>query len=731
VTTSSGGFVVKLTAKFVLLLVGVPFIILVVTSLITFNIQHNALQREIVAQQQYFLDEVTAGVRGELAKWEQKAKDIASLPIVRRMLENPPGLVYREDEFAELPGYDEYIETINGFVDEGVALAYIISEETGALLINTWIQVPDGYDGRDKEYYVGPAEAGGTFVTEPYLNPEGVENTDPTAISVAYPIIVDGETIGVVSLDIGLGPIVSYLEAKSEENNNALLSLYTDSGSIVYDPEITDFSQLYNMYELADQLGVEDPEAVINRMLSGDRDYFRIKRAGGDDFVFTSPVDGTNWIAVLGFPVSVINTKVVAAVLPVTIGTTAIILLALMGVSFLINRWIIRNILSVSGLLEQVSSGDLTVRVEGKILSRKDEIGTLGRSLKSMVGNVREIVAKVHTASRNIAGGSSQVSDTAQQLSSGAVQQAASAEEVSSSMEQMNSNIHQNADNSSQTEKIAIQAAIDAKESGETVTQAVLAMNKIAEKISIIEEIARNTNLLALNAAIEAARAGEQGKGFAVVASEIRKLAERSQKAAAEITDLAKETVDVSEGSRARLEKLVPDIQRTSELVEEISGASREQQIGVEQITTAIQQLDNIIQSNAASSEELASTSEELSSQADELLGTIEFFKLGAAYELDQGRKTLPGPSRVGAKEKPAKPKPTARPQQSAPRPAPARPAPAKAAPSNPAPAEPAPAKPAPKAVPPKENGADGETGITLRFDEDVEALTDDDFGTF
>lgn len=195
-------------------------------------------------------------------------------------------------------------------------------------------------------------------------------------------------------------------------------------------------------------------------------------------------------------------------------------------------------------------------------------------------------------------------------------------------MEEMNSNIGQNADNSSQTEKIAIKAANDARDSGEIVNKAVEAMTKIASKISIIEEISRSTNLLALNAAIEAARAGEHGKGFAVVASEVRKLAEQSQVAAGEITELASITVSLSQDSGEKLSKLVPDIQRTAELVQEISAASNEQQIGVDQITSAIQQLDKIIQNNASSSEELASTSEVLADQAEQLNKTIQYFKI-------------------------------------------------------------------------------------------------------
>jgi methyl-accepting chemotaxis protein len=203
-------------------------------------------------------------------------------------------------------------------------------------------------------------------------------------------------------------------------------------------------------------------------------------------------------------------------------------------------------------------------------------------------------------------------------------------------MEEMASSIRQNTDNAMQTEKISIKSSIDAKEGGKAVTETVAAMKEIATKISIIEEIARQTNLLALNAAIEAARAGEHGKGFAVVASEVRKLAERSQSAAGEISSLSTRSVAIAEQAGEMLTKMVPDIQRTAELVQEITASSKEQDTGAEQINKAIQQLDQVIQQNASASEEMASTSEELSSQAEQLQHSISFFDIG-----NSGRRVL------------------------------------------------------------------------------------------
>ncbi|MFO7597907.1 MAG: methyl-accepting chemotaxis protein [Desulfocurvibacter africanus] len=304
-------------------------------------------------------------------------------------------------------------------------------------------------------------------------------------------------------------------------------------------------------------------------------------------------------------------------------------------------------------------------------IEQRDEIGKLADSLRGMVGKLREVVGEVMAASENVASGSGELASSAEMISQGTTEQAASIEEisagteeisssieeisasieeVSASMEQMSANIRQNTENARVTEQTAVKSAENARKGGQAVAETVRAMKDIAQKISIIEEIARQTNLLALNAAIEAARAGEHGKGFAVVAAEVRKLAERSGTAAAEIRDLSGGSVAVAEDAGRMLELMVPDIQRTAELVQEISAASREQDAGAEQVNTAvqqldktiqqlngaiqqlsgaIQQLDTVIQQNASAAEEMASTSEELSSQAEQLQSTISFFSLG------------------------------------------------------------------------------------------------------
>lgn len=348
---------------------------------------------------------------------------------------------------------------------------------------------------------------------------------------------------------------------------------------------------------------------------------------------------------------------------------------AVIGLSILItiflavqlSKYISTSVKSLDAIASRLALGDININISESMTEKKDEIGSLALSFKEMADNIkeqaltadklaqgdltaeaspksaddvmgnslnrmitklREVVESVKNASDNVASGSREISVSAEGMSQGATEQASSAEEASSSMEEMASSIKQNADNSLQTEKLAMKSANDAKEGGKAVNDTVAAMKEIAGKISIIEEIARQTNLLALNAAIEAARAGEHGKGFAVVAAEVRKLAERSQVAAGEIGRLSSTSIGVAEKAGEMLKQIVPDIQKTAELVQEISAASVEQNSGAAQVNSAIQQLNLIIQQNASSSEELSSTAEELTSQAGQLQQTIAFFKI-------------------------------------------------------------------------------------------------------
>jgi len=287
-----------------------------------------------------------------------------------------------------------------------------------------------------------------------------------------------------------------------------------------------------------------------------------------------------------------------------------------------------KGLAKIAALTAAVADGDLTQKGH---IDTNDEIKDLVDTVNTMIERLSGVVSNSMIASDNVSAGSEELSATAQQVSQGATEQASAAEEASASMEQMAANVKQNADNAAQTEKISRQSAKDAEVSGQAVSRAVSAMQTIAEKITIVQEIARQTDLLALNAAVEAARAGEHGKGFAVVASEVRKLAERSQTAATEISAVSTETMRAARDAGDMLTQLVPNIRKTAELVSEISAACREQDIGASQINEAIQQLDKVTQQNASASEQMSSTSEELSSQAEELQSTIAYFRVDAA----------------------------------------------------------------------------------------------------
>ncbi len=324
-------------------------------------------------------------------------------------------------------------------------------------------------------------------------------------------------------------------------------------------------------------------------------------------------------------------------------------------IGFLTAKHIVDPIVLFEKQLKKVAEGDLSETdtddgVRTKMMKRKDEIKDLYVSVDLLLVNLRQVIGSVRVAGENVASGASQISTGSQSISADTAAQASFAEEISSTVEEMASNITRNSDNASQTDGIAQHVLEESRRGSEAVSKTVEAMHAIAEKIQIIEDISNQTNRLALNAAIEAARAGDAGRGFAVVASEVRKLAERSQVSAAEIAELSTKSVEVAEQTGSIFESLVPDIEKTAELIQEIAAAAREEDIGAKQINKAVIELDSTVQKSATASEEFASLSEEMSSQAVALLDSLAYFKL--SDDKKQGNSHSAGRTRA----KPAKP---------------------------------------------------------------------------
>ncbi len=349
---------------------------------------------------------------------------------------------------------------------------------------------------------------------------------------------------------------------------------------------------------------------------------------------YFEPIDA---FVTVGFYTSEMNkvlSQIRITILLVTLITVALVILVL--------RTIVQSVVVAlrKGVefAKQVAVGDLTATVD---VYQKDEIGELADALRNMVEKLKDIVENIQSGADSISGAGFEVSSASQQLSQGASEQASAAEEVSSSMEQMAANIQQNTDNAQQTEKISLNVSTGVQKVGNASKESLESIRNIAEKIGIINDIAFQTNILALNAAVEAARAGEHGRGFAVVAAEVRKLAERSKIAADEIVTLASKSVNVTEEASELMANLIPEIEKTAKLVQEISAASIEQSSGSDQINSAIQQLNQVTQQNAAASEELATSSEELSSQAEQLKELISFFRVESKSTASSFRKTI------------------------------------------------------------------------------------------
>jgi methyl-accepting chemotaxis protein len=484
-----------------------------------------------------------------------------------------------------------------------------------------WVP-PKDYDQSIRVWFIGATQSSTVYLTDPYVDLITNKLVVSVAKKVTYP---DGKTDGAVGMDLFITKVGEIVSAKKLSTNGKTYLINKDG--------------LYITNEKAEAIlkdnlfGVKELSGIKNEVL-GKPSSFGIL-AGAGIYYASTVYPGTSWILVSYGPLSDIYGDLYAFLTRIIVIAALCLLLSGIAAAFMA-RSISKPIATVTNANLRFAEGDFTLSdfrgaAVDSIRKRGDELGQTIKAIDSMVSSITEALSRIQVIASQVSTGAAQVSETAQTLSQGTTEQAASAEEVSSSVEEMNATIRQNSDNSLATESIANKTAIDAAEGGAAVVASVAAMKEIAGKIGIIEEIARQTNLLALNAAIEAARAGEAGKGFAVVASEVRKLAERSQSAAGEITTLSKNTVVSATKAGEIITRIVPDIKKTADLIQEIASASREQSTGVDQIGKAMQQLDAVIQQNASVSEELASMAEELSGQALQLGESIAFFKIHSA----------------------------------------------------------------------------------------------------
>lgn len=468
---------------------------------------------------------------------------------------------------------------------------------------------------------------------ESLTNPSGT----PLIISLTAPIFnADKAFIGIAGIDVTLDTIQGIV-SKAVLYKTGTLTLYSGDGTI---------SGARDAALVGKKASELETDAGFLKNLSARQEFSmaRTLKSGKEGLTIGVPMEpgatGAVWMMVADIPTQEILGPVRSLViLIVVIGAIAVAVVVL-SAAFL-SRTITKPLSKALQVADGLASGDLSQSIGN---ASRDEVGRLLTALRHMIERFRDVVGLVRTASDTLVTSCSELDASSQSLSQGASEQAASSEEVSSSMEQMASSIKQNAENAVESEKLAARVSREASDSGTLVSGTVSAMKDITAKVSIIEEIARQTNLLALNAAIEAARAGESGKGFAVVASEVRKLAERSQKAAGEITQFTRTSVEVAEKAGDMLMKLVPDIKKTADLVQEISASSMEQNTGAEQVGKALGQLDTVTQHNAASAEQFASTAEALKEQAVALQKSIMFFKTEEAGEITAAeRPLLPG----------------------------------------------------------------------------------------
>ena len=528
----------------------------------------------------------------------------------------------------------------------------------GKVLWEAWA---DGYEAED--YYRIPVTTKEPFITDPYWYETATGKY--LLVTIAIPIIPKGEVLGIVTVDVDM---TSYVEMMKRVRPYGVgdTAVFNSNGTVVSHIEPERIGR--HMEETEKDVVGENIGPMVEAAENGEMFEFTIDLGFREGLVigrltpFTIgdyPGSFSYAAAVpLNIPLADIN-KLIKIIIISFIG--AVILIGLF--TYFFTDYLTKPVVVISEFLDKkLTEGILFEELEAKLTRKGDEIGVASRSTNKLISKLREVISGIQEAASQVVSGSSQISDSSQRISTGASEQASSIEELTSSMEELAATITQNSENADIANSKASKVTADAQRSGEAANGANDLITRIAEKISIIGEFSRNTNMLALNAAIEAARAGEEGKGFAVVAQEIRKLAVNSQAAANEIMGMAGTGVKAVENVKEIIDSIVPELQETSQLIQEITAASAEQSQGAEQMNSALQQMNTIVQDNASVSEELASMAEELNAQAEGMNTAVGFFRIdkkSARQKTETGTGYRQEPrERVSAGPQPAGPEP-------------------------------------------------------------------------
>ncbi len=596
----------SIRANILLAFGGVCIAVIAVLSVAIFTMVSNTITEDIRERQLHtFIESSQSDLRNEFENAIETSLSLAQDPTLIKWFENEDDEVLKQLLLSRLD------MTVNG-------LGYFTVFAVNAATNNYWAEGFKMLDtvsesDPDDSWFFDSMNSGKKILTNFDYN----KNLDQTGLFINVLIGDPSNPLGVAGVGLNPTKLVKQLNNK-KYSENSYMCIIDELGTIKiaqHEDDITKTLKDIITEEASDSVMSKASGLLSNYDINGERCEVVHMSVGdtGHKIVMIVP---TNELVSLLNPIRTL-----------TIVIGFIILIITLIWAFFISNRMSKPIITLNKIAADLSVGKLNVEIQNDLLSKGDEIGQFANTFKQMKDRISGVISQALQTSKLIETGSSELNESANDLSSRSMQQASSSEEVSASMEEMGANISQNAQNSRQSEQIMHQAFEDTYEGSKIIAQAVEAIKTISEKVTIIEDIAFQTNILALNAAVEAARAGEEGKGFAVVAAEVRKLAERSKVSANEISEQALSTVNVAERAGGIFTKLVPDIQKAFELVKEISASSEEQNVGAEQVNKAILELDSVSQGNASAADHILNLTKSFSGEVEKLTEVISFFE--------------------------------------------------------------------------------------------------------